>query len=61
MGIKAVGEGGMDRVSLEHWKAVGANLSERQKVKAGLNQSNASGGERAWVLKFSMFPKERDH
>lgn len=51
----------MDRVSMEHWKAVGANLSERQRVKAGLNQSNASGGERAWVLKFSMFPKERDH
>lgn len=51
----------MERVSLEPWKAVAADLCERQKVKAGLNQSNASGGERAWVLKFRMFSKERDH
>ena len=59
MGIKAVG--GHGKVSLEHWRAVAASVSERQRVKAGLNQSNASGGERAWVLKFTMFPKERDH
>lgn len=48
-------------VNLEHWRAVAASLSERQRVKAGLNQSNASGGGRAWVLKFTTFPKERGH